>query len=141
MTWWTRNWIGHYMPLWSVLLLIPFPWLASLISASARSLSPSNSSAPNWFADILFALLSFWLWAFTTNAHSRCFVSTSGARKAKASQSDENARKREFERILLYSVLTSIAYLVTLAPLPFAAGGMCATISLIFPALVLRSPP
>jgi hypothetical protein len=151
--WLKRNWIGHYMPLWLILLLAPCPWVAYLVERSASEHPTSvNSEAtpdpslqerhcqPNIWADLSLAILAFWLWAMTTNSHSGCSVRSSGEKKFPATRAAKDEKKREFSKILLFSILTALAYFCCLAPSLKPYNGLGAVFCAILPILVLGFP-
>lgn len=137
--------LGHYLPYWMALLLLGFPWLASMIEEpktpspdSVRSVAGSREL--NVAADVSFALISFWIWAFTTSSYGGNSIRSAGEKKY-SSHGGQALRRAESAQILFFSVITSLIYLATVIPRCHPVAGRCALIATIFPFVVLRLPP
>ncbi len=93
------DYVDHYFPVVLVLLLVFVQW-----TAVTATIGYNQMRIPG--ADVVFALFTFWLWALTTNWHSRRLAAWSGEREG-----SDLERKREGKVILLLLLLTLGVYL------------------------------
>ena len=138
-----RKWLRHYLPLWSVLILLAFPWMASRIDEApdAPALrTVSGSRELNVSADLTFALLAFWIWAHITTAYAGYSLRSAGERKYSIKGGKE-LRRDETVRILVFTLITAIVYAGSVIPRCHFAASFASGVTVIFPFLVLRLPP
>lgn len=137
------KWICHYQPIWTVLLLLVPPWLVSFIDTpaptTARQLSGTHEL--NVWADISFALMTFWLWALTTSFGGRSIRSAGENKYPPKNRGGDGMRKAEFWYVILFGLLTASAYLASVIPGLHELGGIGPCVAMIFPFFVLRTPP
>lgn len=120
------DYLSHYFPLMLPAVLVVLPWLVG-------GLAPTPA-APNYAGDLVFATISFWVWAITTNSHSETLVRGSGRHRGTKAE-----RKKEFLVLLIFLFIAIAIYIAThhLGDFP---GLVLSIFSFAFPVLILGLP-
>lgn len=111
------RWLDHYMPLWATVLiaLIRVALQMTLLQLYGREPSQGDVALylrnTNWGTELMLALLPFWLWAVTTNAHGHKLVCTSGRESGTKAR-----RQHEYAAIRFFSLLSLGLFFVSLVP-------------------------
>jgi uncharacterized membrane protein len=93
-----RTWADHFAPAWFVWGFLAVRYLTFFVKKD----TPQDT-----LAEVVFGMLSFWLWAITTNVHSERLARTNGR-----NQGTKDERKKEHNFILFMTVITLLIYMV-----------------------------
>lgn len=124
------NGILHYRPWWFAFMLPVLSFLIQIIAADEAR--PANI---HYTAELTLAMLAFWIWAMTTNWHTRVLVAKSGR---------ESGTDRELELeavvIVFLAALTVVIYLSCFTHMPDALKAIGTFAAIGMPILVLGLP-
>lgn len=123
------TWTGHYIPMGLPIILV-------LIQCTVTSLADREVGAQDVGGGIVYAMLAFWLWAVTTNGHSRRMASSSGKKRG-----TDKARAEELLQIVFLGSITTLLYLVCYHPAVGALSLMIAFVAVGLPAFCFMETP